>query len=76
MIAIIAVAQGFCHDFLSNGSETRSPHHGAYPRLQILTIEGLPDGSERAQVSAMSLGAQTFKTARKEELTTDQKGLF
>ena len=53
-----------------------SPHHGAFPKLQILTIEGLLSGKERAQYPDMAYGAQTFKHAKKEEGAQQQKGLF
>ncbi len=53
-----------------------SPHHGAFPKLQILTIEGLLSGKERAQYPDMAYGAQTFKHAKTEDKKTDQKELF
>ncbi|MBI4191293.1 MAG: restriction endonuclease [Betaproteobacteria bacterium] len=53
-----------------------SPHHGAFPKLQILTIEGLLSGKQRAQYPDMAYGAQTFKHAKKEEGVQQQKGLF
>ncbi len=53
-----------------------SPHHGAFPKLQILTIEGLLSGKEHAQFPDMAYGAQTFKHAKKEEGAQQQKGLF
>ena len=53
-----------------------SPHHGAFPKLQILTIEGLLSGKERAQYPDMAMGAQTFKHAKKEQGSQQQKGLF
>ena len=53
-----------------------SPHHGAFPKLQILTIEGLLSGKERAQYPDMAYGAQTFKHAKTENQKTDQQKLF
>lgn len=53
-----------------------SPHHGTFPKLQILTIEGLLSGRERAQFPDMAYGAQTFKHAKTEDKKTDQKELF
>jgi hypothetical protein len=53
-----------------------SPHHGAFPKLQILTIEGLLSGKERAQYPDMAYGAQTFKHAKTENKKTDQQKLF
>ncbi|HYP67398.1 MAG TPA: DNA methyltransferase [Thiobacillaceae bacterium] len=53
-----------------------SPHHGGFPRIQILTIEGLLSGKERPSFSDLSRGEQTFKKARREEKTSDQTKLF
>lgn len=55
-----------------------SPHHGTFPKLQLLTIEGLLSGKERARFPDMAYGAQTFKHAKAESKTkkTDQKQLF
>ncbi len=53
-----------------------SPHHGAFPKIQILTIEGLLDGSERAKFPDMAMGGQTFKKAKVESKKSEQKGLF
>ena len=43
-----------------------SPHHGTFPKIQILTIEGLLSKSERPQFPDMSRGGQTLKQAKKE----------
>ncbi|MBU1228459.1 MAG: restriction endonuclease [Proteobacteria bacterium] len=44
------------------------PHNKkAYPKIQILTIEGLLSGHERAEYLDLSLGAVTFKKAPKEK---------
>ena len=49
----------------------------AYPKIQILTIEGLLSGAERPQYpNEASFGAVTFKKAKVEEKTSEQKGLF
>ncbi len=54
-----------------------SPITGAaFPKLQILTIQGLMDGTERAQYPDLSAGGVTFKKAKREEKITEQKGLF
>lgn len=53
-----------------------SPHHGAFSKLQILTIEGLLSGKERAQYPDMAYGAQTFKHATPEAKTGKQTNLF
>ena len=44
-----------------------SPLHGAFPRIQILTVEGLLNGTERARFPDMSAGANTIPSAKTEE---------
>lgn len=53
-----------------------SPLHGAYPKIQILTIEGLLNGTERPKYPDMSLGQQTFKATKKVSKTVKQDALF
>ena len=48
----------------------------AFPKVQILTIEGLMEGKERAQFPDLSGGGVTFKKAKVEEKPSEQKGLF
>lgn len=52
-----------------------SPHFGDFPKIQILTIEGLLSGSERPRYPDMS-GGQTFKKASRELKKGAQEGLF
>ena len=58
------------------GSHYESPHHGAFAKIQILTIEGLLDGTERALFPDLAYGGQTFKKAKAETKSTLQDGLF
>ncbi len=53
-----------------------SPHHGAFPRIQILTIQGLLDGTERPRWPDLSFGEQNFKKAKTAKKSATQKGLF
>lgn len=53
-------------DALAAGYYT-SPHHGDFPKIQILTIEGLLGETERLRFVDMSYGAQTFKAAQVQE---------
>ena len=53
-----------------------SPHHGAFPKIQILTIAGLLDGTERPRWPDLSFGEQNFKKAKAERKGGKQKGLF
>ena len=43
-----------------------TPHFGAVPKIQILTVEDLLAGKKR-QLPDLSRGEQTFKKARREE---------
>mgnify|MGYP003374274477 CR=1 FL=1 len=52
-----------------------SPHHGKYPKIQILTIEGLLSGRERPLYPDMS-GGLTFKKAQREAGEAEQEALF
>ena len=53
-----------------------SPHHGPFPKIQILTIAGLLDGTERPRWPDLSFGEQNFKKAKAEGKKSKQKGLF
>ena len=52
-----------------------SPHHGAFPKIQILTIEGLLSGKERPLYPDLSHGALSFKKAQVEKKKGVQPGL-
>ncbi len=53
------------------------PRFGAeYPKLQILTIEGLMSGTERPRYPDLSLGRSTFKKAAVEEMSGEQERIF
>ncbi|MDR0528472.1 MAG: restriction endonuclease, partial [Zoogloeaceae bacterium] len=55
----------------------RSPAlSGEFPRLQLLTVEGLLEGRERAEYPDLSQGGLTFRKAKREEKKTEQKPLF
>ena len=47
-----------------------------FPRIQILTIEGLLNGKQRPQFPDLSRGEQTFKKAKKEKKNQKQANLF
>lgn len=49
---------------------------GNFPKIQILTIEGLLNGTERALYPDLSQGATTFKKAKVEDKLMDQGKLF
>lgn len=46
-----------------------------FPKLQILSIEGLVSGNERALYPDLSMGGQTFVTAKKEKRRDEKKQL-
>jgi DNA modification methylase len=53
-----------------------SPLTGAkFPKLQVLTIEGLLSGKEQARYPRMDAGGLTFKKARREDNAPDQGAL-
>jgi adenine specific DNA methylase Mod len=53
-----------------------SPQVANFPRLQILTIEGLLEGREQARYPDLARGGHTFKKAQLDEGRADQKTLF
>ncbi len=52
-----------------------SPHHGAFAKIQIYTIEELLSG-KRPQWPDLSMGQQNFKKAKTTDKASKQKGLF
>ena len=62
-----AAAAGF-YDAPRFGSE--------YPKLQILTIEGLMAGTERPRFPDLTLGRSTFKRAQIEDVSGEQGKLL
>jgi len=53
-----------------------SPMGVSYPRIQILTVEGLMNGSERPAYPLSQSGGLTFKRTKVEVRNTRQAGLF
>ena len=53
-----------------------SPHLGAFPKIQILTIEGLLSGAETPTYPDLSRGALSFKRAKQEKQIGEQQPLF
>jgi hypothetical protein len=53
-----------------------SPAGKSFRKIQILTIEGLLEGREQAEYPDLARGGLTFKKAKREEPSADQKGLF
>ncbi|HUW49837.1 MAG TPA: DNA methyltransferase [Sulfuricella sp.] len=53
-----------------------SPAGSSFPKIQLLTIEGLLTGSEQARYPDLARGGLTFKKAKIEEKMVDQKNLF
>jgi hypothetical protein len=47
-----------------------------FPKVQILTIEGLMNGTERPEFHDLSFGEQTFKKAKQEGKSSKQSTLF
>ena len=53
-----------------------SPAHGAFPKIQILTIEGLLDGREQPRYPDLARGGHTFRQAKREGGDGTQGQLF
>jgi len=53
-----------------------SPSHGAFPKIQILSIEGLLSGKETPLYPDLSRGGLTFKKAKTEKENTKQSDLL
>ncbi len=53
-----------------------SPHNGNFPKIQILTIEGLMNGTEKPRYPDLSSGGLTFKQPKKEIYNIEQETLF
>ena len=53
-----------------------SPHSGAFEKIQILTIEGLLNGTESPRYPDLSRGSTSFKQAKVEEEQGDQPELL
>jgi len=54
----------------------RSPINAEFPRIQILTIEALLNGTEQARYPDLARGGHTFKKAKRDQGSAEQKGLF
>jgi len=53
-----------------------SPHNGNFPKIQILTIEGLMAGKEKPVYPDYSSGGLTFKKAKKEQKVQEEPRLL
>jgi len=62
-----AIKEGYYADPVSKGN---------FPKIQLLTIEGLLNRTERTLYPDLSRGATTFKKAKVEEKKVEQKKLF
>jgi DNA modification methylase len=62
-----AIKEGFYKSPITNAE---------FPRIQILTIAGLLNGTERARYPDLSSGGHTFKKAKLDQGNSDQSKLF
>jgi DNA modification methylase len=53
-----------------------APNGTNFPKLQVLTVKGLLDGTDRARYPDLSAGGHTFKKATVDQGTADQGKLF
>jgi len=71
-----SVAFGFYHTPSPFQGEGRGGVGAEYPKLQILTIEGLMSGTERPRYPDLTLGRSTFKRAQIEDVSGEQGKLL
>ena len=55
---------------------SKSPHFGDFDKIQILTIDGLLNGTEAPRYPDLSRGGASFKSARVEEASAQQDELL
>jgi len=60
----------------TNAGFYESPAHGAFPKIQILSIQGLLSGKETPLYPDLSRGGLTFKKAKTETENTKQSDLL
>ncbi|GIK38572.1 MAG: hypothetical protein BroJett011_24050 [Chloroflexota bacterium] len=60
----------------SSAGYYESPHSGAFPKIQILTIEGLLSGQESPKYPDLARGGLSFKKAKAEGELGEQGKLF
>jgi DNA modification methylase len=53
-----------------------SPHNGNFPKIQVLTVEGLMNGTEKPRYPDYTGGGLTFKQPKKEVYQSEQEALF
>jgi site-specific DNA-methyltransferase (adenine-specific) len=54
----------------------KSPAGADFPKLQVLTIQSLLDGTERARYPDLAMGGHTFKKAKVQEQESAQGKLL
>jgi hypothetical protein len=62
-----AIKEGYYHSPVVNAD---------FPKVQILTIKGLLDGTEHAKYPDLAKGGHTFKKAKVEAKSENQASLF
>ena len=68
--------RALCKDFSMGTGHYNNEHFPKpFPKLQILTIEGLLSGTERALYPDMSMGGQTFAKTKKEKKGDEKRQL-
>ncbi len=75
-VTLAAPTKPMTTEAIKEGYYTSPTTNGNFPKIQILTIEGLLNGAERALYPDLSQGAMTFKKAKREEEKGEQGGLF
>jgi DNA modification methylase len=75
-VTLTAPTKPMTTEAIKEGYYTNILTGNAYPKIQILTVEGLLKGTERALFPDLSQGATTFKKAKRDEKKKGQSALF
>lgn len=75
-VTLVAPTKPMSIEAVKEGYYTSPGTGKAFQKIQILTIEGLLQGTERATYPDLSQGATTFKKAKREEKCGEQLGMF
>jgi adenine specific DNA methylase Mod len=74
-VTLVAPTKPMQTEAVKEGFYTSAYTGNAFPTIQILTVEGLLLGTERALFPDLSQGGTTFKKAKRDEKAANQLGL-
>ena len=76
LFVVLTVPTRPTHGNATCGGHSESPHDGAFPRIQIPTVAGLHNDTERPQWPGLSAGDQNFTNAKAAGKNRTRPGLF